>query len=268
MTRIWAIAQNTFLEAVRQRFFFLLLVLGLGMLGLGVWLRQLDFGGYQVKFVADIGLGAQGLFGMLLAVVATVQLFFAELDNRTAWMLFARPVRRWEFLFGKLVGIMLLLVVYSLAMTGLLAVVLVAVASGNATEAEPLRANLGGLAIYTVLQWIKWMVLVAATLVICSFTRGQLFAVVAAFMVAVIAHLQYAAMEGWERLENIVLRGFTWLIAHVFPNFQLFNVGDVLLFPDRIILGAQDVLRISGYGLIYAAAYFIIAAWILRKREL
>jgi hypothetical protein len=49
---------------------------------------------------------------------------FSEMENRTALTLLARPLRRWEFLAGKLLGVWALLAVLVAALVGVTFVIL------------------------------------------------------------------------------------------------------------------------------------------------
>ena len=68
-------------------------------------LGEFNFGASELKFLADFGFGALTFFGSLLAIIASAQLFFGEIENRTALTLLAKPVRRSEFILGKFVGV-------------------------------------------------------------------------------------------------------------------------------------------------------------------
>lgn len=114
----------TFLEAVRQRFFAFLIVLGAAMVLSSVAFRFLDFGHGELKFIADFGFGGMFLFGSILAVVMTAQLFFAEMDNRTALTLLAKPLSRAEFLIGKFFGVWMILGLFVIILSALLGLVL------------------------------------------------------------------------------------------------------------------------------------------------
>ena len=118
------IARITFLEAVRQRLFSFLLLLGAALAVSSVAFRFLNFGHGELKFVADFGFGILFLFGSLLAVVMTAQLLYAELDNRTALTLLAKPVSRSEFLLGKFFGVWAVLGVFIVLLCSILAGVL------------------------------------------------------------------------------------------------------------------------------------------------
>ena len=104
-TRARLIGQNTLLEASRQKLFSFLLLLALSLVAGAQWFRDFNFGAPELKFLADLGFGAMAFFGAALTVAATAQLFFSEIENRTALTLLAKPVWRAEFILGKYPGI-------------------------------------------------------------------------------------------------------------------------------------------------------------------
>ena len=57
MNAVFWIAKNTFLEAVRQKFFNFLLLLGLVMTAVSVGITGFNFGSSELKFIADFGFG-------------------------------------------------------------------------------------------------------------------------------------------------------------------------------------------------------------------
>ena len=114
--RIWFIARLTLTEAFRQRFLTVIVLLGIAMIAGARAMGTFDFGSSELKFTADLGFGAITFFGTILAVAMTAQLFFAELESRTALTLLARPVRRAEFIFGKFLGVVLALFAFAALM--------------------------------------------------------------------------------------------------------------------------------------------------------
>ena len=105
LQRIYLIAQTTFAEAIRAKFFSVLLLISLGILFTANFFQQFDFGTSELKFILDFGFGAVLLFGSILSVVITTQIFFNEIEHRTAISILSRVIARWEFLLGKLFGI-------------------------------------------------------------------------------------------------------------------------------------------------------------------
>jgi ABC-type transport system involved in multi-copper enzyme maturation permease subunit len=273
--RILTIGRNTFLDAVRQKFFNALVILSVALIVSSRFFRQFDFGSGELKFIADFGLGAILLFGSILAVVATAQLFYSEIENRTALTILAKPVHRWEFLAGKFLGVFLLLAVFTALMAGILGIMLYWRESslmdryGDQFGGQRL-VSYAGLAGFAVLQWLKLGVLCAITLFVSSFSNTNLYSVVVSFFVMIICQLQYIARDSWENIGNPVIKGLVWGLSLLFPNFQMFNVGDVMLFPHDATeqLSAGTPWMIGGYGVVYIVVFVGLAVFAFRRREI
>ena len=97
LRRIVLMGRITFAEGVRARFFGVLLLISLSILLTSNLFQQFDFGSSELKFVLDFGFGAVQLFGIILCVVITSQIFFNEIDQRTAISILSRDIARWEF---------------------------------------------------------------------------------------------------------------------------------------------------------------------------
>ncbi len=269
--RIGVIAELTVLEAVRQRLFGVLLVLAAGMIAGAQLLREFNFGASELKFITDFGFGAVTLFGTILAVVTAAQLFFAEIENRTALTLLAKPVFRSEFVLGKFAGVAAVLALFAAVTTGVLVAVLwmrenALMAAMPETFERGRLVQYGSVAAFGALQWLKFCVIAALTLVVAGFANTNLYSVVISFLVVLICHLQYLAHESWRRMASGVGRLGAMLVAAMFPNFQLFNVGDRIAAGEPIeavVLGGS-----AGYGLLYLVVFLGLAIFVFRRREI
>jgi ABC-2 type transport system permease protein len=122
--RVGLIAAVTLREAARQKLVGLLGLIAMGLV-VGVHaLRDFNFGASELKFIADFGDGAIAGFGAALTIVLMAQLFFSEIENRTALTLLAKPVWRTEFLLGKFFGVSVVAAVFCALLTATLALVL------------------------------------------------------------------------------------------------------------------------------------------------
>ena len=273
---MWLIGRLTFLEAVRQKFFNFLVLLSLALIGSSLFFRMFDFGASELRFIADFGLGGIFFFGSILSVVATAQLFFSEIENRTALTILAKPVRRWSFIAGKFAGVALLLLVFVAMLTALLGVMMwwregeiaqkLAMNGGVFPDSE--RVQFFGLAICGLLQWFKFAVLAAVTILVASFSNTNLYTVVVAFFVELICQLQYIAVDSWKDVQSPALQTAVWLMSKVFPNFQLFNIGDLLVFPMSNPVPHLAVAAALGYGVFYVVVILALAVFSFTGREI
>jgi ABC-type transport system involved in multi-copper enzyme maturation permease subunit len=269
--RTWLIAQNTLLEAARQKLFNLLLFLALALVVGARWFRDFNFGAPELKFLADCGFGAMAFFGAALTITATAQLFFSEIENRTALTLLAKPVWRTEFIVGKFLGIAVLMAVFCLLLTTLLAAVLwwregELMADYPDSFAQGRMVKYGMVALGGFMQWLKFAVLAAFALLVASFANTQMFTVVTGFFILVICHLQYLAQDAYERSGSTIGKLASATIAAVFPNFQLFSLADSLSSADQPL--SSHVARVVIYALGYILVACGLAVFSFRKREI
>src|SRR5205085_1392599 len=125
MSRIAAIASTTLLDLTRQKVFYILLIFALLLIGSSVFLARFSFQ-QEFQILKDISLGAMSIFSSVLAIAATARLISQDIEDRTVYTILAKPVPRFEYLLGKLFGVLLLLAISVVLMSVLFAAILYA----------------------------------------------------------------------------------------------------------------------------------------------
>src|ERR1700724_177495 len=123
LTRVFAITANTLTELTRQRVFYVLVVFALVLIGSSIFMARLTFQ-QEFQILKDVSLGAMSIFTSLLAIVATARPTPKDGEARTACAIPAKPVPRFEYVLGKLAGVLLLLAISTLVMSAMFLVVL------------------------------------------------------------------------------------------------------------------------------------------------
>ena len=273
VVRICLIGGNTFLEAVRQKFFSALLLISIALIASSNFFQQFDFGTGELKFIADFGFGALFFFGSVLSITATAQLFFNEIENRTALTMLAKPIYKLEFLAGKFLGACLLMLVFTVVILLVLAGILfwretILMQRFGDVFIHGRLVRYSDLLVFGGLQWIKFSVLSAITLFVASFSNTNLYTIIVSFFMLIICHLQYIARDAYASIENVFLQFLVRLLSLIFPNFQLFNVGDQLVFYSDNRISPITVSLVIGYGLIYTIAFILLAQVNFKRREI
>lgn len=248
LRRIRLIAGQTLDEGLRLRPAGLLAAIA-ALLLFGVrWLRDFNFGAAELAFVGDFGLGVIGLMGTVLAAFGTAHLFFNDVAHGAMACVLTRPVRRWEYLAGKLGGAAGLLALFTAGLGGLLGAVI-------AWRAQQLGAAPAGLPVFLsacALQWMKFTLVAAMTLCVCAYASSALFAGCAGLLLAVIGHLRPLASGALE-----------WL--RVWPNLALFDAEGMLAAGQPPALSV-----LLGLGLYWAACLMLaagLASHVFNHRE-
>lgn len=145
LQRIYAIGINTFREAVRDRVLYG--VMGFASLVLLFTLALAELAlNEQARVVLDVGLASISLFSVLVAIFLGSSLLYKEIERKTLYVILPKPIRRWEFLLGKFVGIVLTGFVF-IALMGTIQLFVTAVQA----DVSAFRAVLVGGALLVVL---------------------------------------------------------------------------------------------------------------------
>ena len=177
--RITAIARNAFREAVRDRVLYNLVVFVLMLTGASIFIGELS-GGEERKVIVDLGLSAMLLFGVFIAIFVGVGLVYKEIERRTIYAVFSKPVGRGEFLVGKYLGLCLTLLVNVAVMGVGVSLALMYVSGGW----DPLIVTIWPA---VLLIYMELMLLTAIALLFSSFSSPALSALLT-FMVFIIGH--------------------------------------------------------------------------------
>ena len=273
LQRIRLIAYNTFLEALHQKFFSALLLISVGLILTASFFQQFDFGTNELKFIIDFGFGAIFFFGSILAISVMAQLFFNEIESRTVLTLLSKPVHRSEFLIGKFIGTQFLMLIFVFVLSLVLVVTLFWRESillyrfGNEEKLDTLL-HYYDIFIFAILQWVRFCVIGAFTLLICSFAKSYVYTFITSLFVLIVCQLQYIAHELYAHMDLGLTRLLAQLVAWTFPNFQLFNVGDQLVLEGSSSLSYATTIHIIGYGFIYVCTYIFLAYHNFKMRQI
>lgn len=278
LARIAALTGNTFIELVRLKVFYFLLLFALLLIGNSFFMVQLSFQ-QEFQVLKDISLGAMSIFTSLLAIVATAQLLPRDLEDRTTYTILAKPVPRYEYLIGKLAGVLLLVGLSILAMSALFLAVLfvreqmligATLRESAGLRPEQIEGALRGLkeaAFNTnlfagiIIIYLKAALLASLTLFISTFASSNIFTIVVMVFIYFIGHLQATARDYWlqEQGAGWLAKSFLALVALAFPDLQLFNL------VDDIVAGTAIPLRLFAQtallGCVYTSVYLFFA-WV------
>jgi hypothetical protein len=195
-------------------------------------------------------------------------------------------VPRFEYVLGKLAGVLVLLAISVAAMTLLSCAMLYVreqAAISDATQqmgqapADQLQAAVAAIrkstftanllpAVATI--YLKAAIVAAVTLLISTIATSNIFTIVMAVFVYFIGHLQAIAREAWlqEQSGAWLSRGFLAVVALIFPDLQLFD------FTDELVAGAAIPLGLLGktflLGGFYIVVYALLAIAVFNAREL
>lgn len=286
LTRALAIASNTFRDLVRQKVFYFMLVFALILIGASLALASISSRG-QLQTVMDVSLGAMGVFSILLGVLSTAMLLPKDIEDRTLYTILAKPVARFEYLLGKLLGVVAILALAIVLMTGVFCVVLwywqgkeIEIIpfqyppAEAAQRIEQVRTGTFTLSLFggIFVVLLRAVVCATLTLMLSCFATSWLFTVMVSFAAIIIGHLVPIARNVWQNPTAFgadppwYMDGFLRLVTIAFPDMQIFNVVDEIALGTNV--APAIFATIAGLSAGYVAVYLLVGYLFFIWREL
>jgi ABC-type transport system involved in multi-copper enzyme maturation permease subunit len=253
MRRMGVVAANTVREAVRDKLLYNLLLFAALMIASGILLAQIQIAD-DTRIYRDVGLSAIALFGALIAVFVGINLVYREISQRTIYTMLAKPLRRWEFLLGKYLGLVALLALEVAVMSVFFAAVL---ASKNSELTS-------GLAWAIALIWCELALLTAVAIFFSSFTTPYLAGM---FTVAlwIIGHLLADLRQFGMNAEMPGLRAVTEALYWTLPNLDRLDLKSDA--AAGITIETARVAWAALYTALYSGTLLFAAMLLFQRRD-
>src|SRR6266704_1559632 len=110
MKPIFPVAVITFKEGIRNRAVYGIIILSLLMLTVNFLICEIIMREVG-KVAVDIALSTVSFSGLLLVLFVGINLMAKDLDRKTIYMVLARPISRTQYIVGKFLGMVTLIVV-------------------------------------------------------------------------------------------------------------------------------------------------------------
>jgi ABC-type transport system involved in multi-copper enzyme maturation permease subunit len=248
MRAVRAIAANTFREAIRDRILYLFIGFAVVMVISSKLFGMLTVGD-ETKIIKDIGLASMRFFSMLIAVLMSMILISREVDNRTVFNILAKPVRRWQFILGKYLGLVAIVGANLLLITMVL-VVVVLIVSGE----------LDFMLVFAGLMTMLEMLVLAAFATFFAVLTKPILGSLMTLAVFVVGHLSSDLWLLTRQLPGALTRGVVAVVYHLLPNLERFNF-DSDVVHDMPIPGLA-----VGWAVVYAAAFVAVVLYLATLR--
>jgi Cu-processing system permease protein len=195
------------------------------------------------------------LFGAFIAIFVGVGLVWKEIEKRTVYAIFAKPVRRAEFVIGKYLGLCLTLLVNVAIMGAGVSLALLSVGGGA------FAASIWG-GVYLI--FLELTIITAVAILFSSFSTPALSALLS-FLIFVIGHLSTSLRELASGMESAAAKYLFEGIYYVMPNLALFSFRTET--ANGLVPSMSMLLGGTAYALIYVAVLLVITVVIFNRRN-
>ena len=273
-SRVAAVAGVTFTQLVRMRLFLVLAVFAVGFLALQFIPYQdhigVEFRGVQqLQLIKDVAMGCMQLFGLFFCVAATALLIPRDTEDRILYTILCKPVPRFDYLLGKVCGVLGLLLVMLLFMDGLMSLLLWLRESSLVAELSTTLHAQG----YTAAEsqpYLEQVYTAGNTMLFSSFTSGTIVSMIFAlgsYFIGMFQEQFFRALTAGDAQAGIspLMQHASQVCAIILPDFSIFAVA------DTAAAGVPLAWSVVGGMALIAAAYMLlhllVATWIFAHKE-
>ncbi|MHC4598233.1 MAG: ABC transporter permease [Planctomycetota bacterium] len=253
MSRIVAIAGNTFREVIRDRIFYIIIFFAVGLIVVSKALGWISIE-HDTRVIANLSLASINLFALLVTVFLGTNLVYKEVEKRTLYSVLTKDVRRYQFVLGKYFG---LLATATLCVAGMGAIffLYLLVMGGKPTAAM-------GLALYGIL--LELLIITALSILVSGLTSPILSAFIV-FVLFLTGHsvevVRKFVVEMKYEASDLPLMIAYWTI----PNLENCNFKNFVGSPHSP--EAKFVLFSTLYAVVYSGALMAVALVIYRRKD-
>lgn len=297
--RIWVIACHTFTQLRRMKVFYFLVVFAILMIGINFFeipsnTAAASSDSEHLKMIKNMCFGSMEIFSLLFGISATALLIPKDIEDRTLYTILSKPVPRIDYLFGKLLGVLLVILAATLIMDLFLCIVVYARAEGieslgiDSLKAKELirykgdnlelkKAEIAALGVTWNMQigilaiFLKTVVISSVALLMSTFSSSTLFTIIITFIVWAIGMFQNEAKDAYvqhtEFGGTFGFKSFKVFIALLFPDLQLFNLTDTVTQSRVDTIPFKHVVRVILITFLYSTLYSVLSWFVFRKKE-
>ncbi len=241
LPQILAIAKNAFREAVRDRILYNLILFVLLLTASAIFLGELT-AGQEARVIVNLGLSATLIFGAFIAIFVGVSLVWKEIEKRTVYSIFSKPIGRGQFIIGKYLGLCSTIFVNVAIMGAGVTLALLYVGG---------RSFAGPIWVAVLLIFFELTILTAVAIMFSSFSTPALSALLT-FFVFVIGHFSASLLELANSLGSRTAVAVFTGIYYVLPNLSQFS------YVTETANGISAPASMIGGTFLYTIVYDII----------
>lgn len=258
LSKIYWIAKSVLIEAVRRKEIYAIVLISVLIIGAVMSVDFFNLEGIE-KFYREIALQVMSTATALTVIVLSARQLPREFETRTIYPLLAKPVSRFQFLFGKLLGVMLA-AIFCFAIFMTIYILGVIYLKGEVP-----------VGLFVQYLWLQiMMLLVISTMSFwlslklnldAAITISSLLYVTA----SVISTLTTMIYDSIGPIQQWVIK----LIIYVLPQLSLFDLSEKTIHADQWgPVSAKTLTMVTGYGLVYTVIFFSLALLSFRRRPL
>lgn len=248
------IAYYTFKEIWKSKILLNVFFVGVGLMVVTYVATEFTYG-VPERVALDFGLGMLSLSSLGISLFLGVGLLSREIESRTVYMVISRPVPRFAFIIGKLIGLM-----------GIQAVNVLILASMTMTATKLLGGQIDGLILWAIGFIFIESLMLLLVVVLLSLMANNILSVLFSLVLLLLGHVIKDTQEISFIKTNPLVTKILDIYHFVLPAFYKLNLKDFVLYKNDVPL--SYLLGNFGYGLLYSMFLLLMVVFLFNRKNL
>ncbi len=254
LNKTLTIAFYTFKEIWKSKILLNVFFVGLGLMVVTFVATEFTFG-VPERVALDFGLGMLSLSSLGISLFLGVGLLSKEIESRTVYMVISRPVPRYAFILGKLIGLM-----------GIQAVNVLILAVMTMSTTRFLGGEINGLIFWTVGFIFLESLMLLLVVVLLSLLANNILSVLFSLALLLLGHV----IKDTQEISFVKNSPFAVKILEAYhfmlPAFYKLNLKDFVIYKNE--LPFSYLVGNLAYGIIYSGFLLLVVVFLFQRKNL
>lgn len=254
MNKTLTVATYTFREIWKSKILLNVFFVGLGLMIVTYVATEFTYG-VPERVALDFGLGMLSLSSLSISLFLGVGLLSKEIESRTVYMVISRPVPRYSFILGKLLGLM-----------SIQAINVAILATMTITATKFLGGTLNSLVFWSIGFVFLESLLLLLVVVLLSLMANNILSVLFAVVLLLLGHV----IKDTEDISFVKSNPFATKILEfyhfILPGFYKLNLKDFVIYKQSLPLSYLG--SSLAYGVLYSAFLLTVIVFIFNRKNL
>jgi ABC-2 type transport system permease protein len=246
----------TFREIIRDKILYNILVVSVLLLGLGFLASKMTFVRPD-RIVLDFGVSAVGISSVAIAILIGAAMVNRELERRTIFLALSRPISRFQFISGKFLGLIYVLVLNWILICSTFLLILLLTNGDTSANFHPTLFSA------LLLLLCQSIMMGGVAILISTFSTTSLSAVlsIGIFLIGTNISQIHVISEKVKGIGSHLLDAVSFII----PNLEYFNIGTKVTYG--IPVTSAFVLTGLAYAAVVSVLTILVAGIFIHQRE-
>lgn len=252
--KTWIISKYTFVEIYKSKIMTNVVILGFALALISYVAAEFTYG-VPGKVALDFGLGLLTLSSVGISIFLGSSLIAKELEGRTIYMTLSRPVLRFSFLLGRVLG-MLGILVLNIGLLGFITFLCYYFYGGT------YEALIGWSLVFSFFE----AAIILLVVIVFSLITNSIMSVIYSLVLYIVGHALNETLTLTPVTSSHFLTNLIKAYGSVFPDFSKYNIKKYVLYSQH--LSSDYLWGTLIYGSVYLLLLTLLAGFIFSRKSL